>query len=145
MAKQGSMFRLTITILVILVVLIYTIFNTRLIIKGPVVDIFELKDGQEIESSLIDIKGQAKNISFISLNGRQIYIDKENIFQERILLNDRINPIEIYAKDKFGKEIHKKITLISKETKTPPIEKFTDIKNENEDLTQNTGVEPQSS
>ena len=45
MAKQGSMFRLTIILLIVGIVLTYVFFNTRLLIKGPEVEIYDLYDG----------------------------------------------------------------------------------------------------
>ena len=122
MARQGYMFRLTVTITIALLIIFYVVFNTRLIIKGPSVAIYDLKDGQIVEGDgLVEIKGSAQNISFISLNGRQIFMDeKTHQFNEKVLLTSHINPFEIFVKDKFGKEDRKNITLVYKNFK--PIE-----------------------
>lgn len=115
MSRQGSLFRLTIGFVVVIIVVAYTLFNSRLIIKGPVVIVESLTNGQIIEGdNLIEIKGKTENISFISLNGRQIFIDKDQNFSETILLTNKINPIEIYAEDKFGKITAQKFTLVYK-------------------------------
>jgi hypothetical protein len=119
MAKQGSLFRLTVTIVTVLLILIYIIFNSRLIIKGPVIEIFDLRDGQVFENDgLVEIKGSAKNISYISLNDRAIFIDENHNFKENFLMTNEINTVEIYAKDKFGKETRKRLTLVYKGTPT---------------------------
>ncbi len=95
---------------------------------GPIIEIYDLKNGQIIEGDgLIEIKGKAKNTSFISLNGRTIYIDEKNEFNEKILLSNQINKIEIYAKDKFGKEIRKNIILVYNRTPIPLPQIKTDV------------------
>lgn len=141
MSRQGSLFKITISTLIVLIVVFYTIFNTRLIIKGPSIEVFELQDGQKLEADLVNIRGLAKNISFISLNGRQIFIDENSEFNERLLLTNEFNEIEIYAEDKFGKKEIKKLTLV-RETGREDIENQIDIAldkfDENEDLASST-------
>lgn len=141
MSRQGSLFKITISTLIVLIVVFYTIFNTRLIIKGPSIEVFELQDGQKLESDLVNIRGLAKNISFISLNGRQIFIDENSEFNERLLLTNEFNEIEIYTEDKFGKKEIKKLTLV-RETGREDIENQIDIAldkfDENEDLASST-------
>ena len=112
MARQGSLFRLTITVIIILIVSLYTVFNTRLLIKGPEITLYDLKNGQKVEEDLVTIKGEADAISFLSLNGRQIFIDENKMFEERVLLTNRINKMEIYAEDKFGKTDMEKFILV---------------------------------
>ena len=113
MSKHGSMFRISLTITLVLIIVTYAIFNSRFIITGPIIEVYNFIDGQKIEGDgLIEIKGRTNNISFISLNGRQIFIDENKEFNEELLLTNKINPIEFYAKDRFGKEVRKKITLV---------------------------------
>ena len=112
MARQGSMFRLTIALIIIIIIVLYVVFNTRLLIKGPQVEIYDLQDGQKISEELVVIKGKATDISFISLNDRQIFIDEDQMFNEKMLLTNRVNKVEVYAKDKFGKEKKERLFLI---------------------------------
>lgn len=114
MAKQGSMFRLTIIVAVVLLLLGYAIFNTRLLISGPKIILEDLYNGMTVENDLIEIRGVAEGISYLSLNGRQIYVDQNHNFKEKVLLTDKINYIEIFAKDKFEKTQTKKITILNK-------------------------------
>lgn len=112
MAKQGSLFKLTLTIIIVFVVVTYAIFNTRLLIKGPEIEIIDLVSGQKIEEDLVEIKGKVNDISFISLNDRQIFIDENKMFKEKILLTNKINNVKIYAENKFGKSDLKEIILV---------------------------------
>jgi hypothetical protein len=112
MSRQGSMFKLTITLLISVVVIFYVIFNTRLLFRGPEITIYELTNGQKVTEGLVEIKGKANDISFISLNGRQIFIDENQMFSEKVLLTNKVNVVEIYAEDKFGKKDLEELTLI---------------------------------
>lgn len=114
MSRQGSLIKLIILLIVVGLVVGYAIFNSRFLRSGPEIEIYDLVDGQITEENIINIRGKAKNISFISLNGRQIFINENSEFNEKLLLTNKINPIEIYAKDKFNKEIRKNITLVYK-------------------------------
>lgn len=87
----------------------YAIWNARNLILGPQIDIFEPHDGVELESKTVFVKGTVKNASFISLNGRQIFIDNNGLFSEEVLPNLGYNVIEMKAEDRFGKKINKTI------------------------------------
>lgn len=112
MSKQGIFLKITLSGIIFLVVITYILFNTRLLIKGPQIKDLSVYDGQIIENNLIEISGKAENISYISLNGRQIFINGNKEFREEILLSNKINPIHIFTKDKFEKTDEKKITLV---------------------------------
>jgi uncharacterized SAM-binding protein YcdF (DUF218 family) len=67
-------------------------------------------------SSLATIKGKAQNATFISLNGREIYIDRDGSFSEPIALISGLSVITIDTQDKFGKSKEKKFQLVYKES-----------------------------
>lgn len=114
MAKQVSLVKIFITILIILVITGYAIFNSRFLRGGPELVLSSLQDGQIFTEDLATVSGYAKNISFISLNGRQIFIDENGNFKEKLLLTNKINPVKLYAEDRFGKKVYKDITLVYK-------------------------------
>ena len=70
---------------------------------------------QENNSSLVKVVGNAENAVYLSLNGREIFKDKEGDFEESISLPSGLNIITIDAKDKFGKTAEKKFELVYKE------------------------------
>ncbi len=67
---------------------------------------------QKDSSSLAFIKGTAPKATFISLNGREIFIDKEGNFSETISILPGFSVITIDAKDKFGKTAEKKFEIV---------------------------------
>lgn len=67
------------------------------------------------DTSLAKITGKAKNATFISLNGREIFIDKDGSFNESLALIPGLSVITINAQDKFGKSKEKKFQMVYKE------------------------------
>lgn len=66
-------------------------------------------------SSIAEIKGNAKNATHISLNGREIFIDKEGFFTEPIALLPGFSVTTLEAQDKFGNRAEKKFEVVYKE------------------------------
>jgi hypothetical protein len=106
---------------IILVVLIaggiigYSYYQSRNLIKGPQISLTSPVVGTTVENPLVSIEGTAKNISFITLNDRQIFVDNEGTFKEELLLSPGYNIWQIAAKDKFGRIVNKKIELVLQE------------------------------
>lgn len=63
-------------------------------------------------SPLITIKGNAKNATYLSLNGREIFIDKDGSFSEQVSLLSGLSVVTIDAQDKFGKVSEKKFQVM---------------------------------
>ena len=95
---------LVFSLFLIVVVLGYAIFSARHLIQGPQINVTSLKDGDVVTDPFVTIKGTTENINYISLNDRQIYIDSEGNFTEKLLLYDGYNIIKLYGKDKFNRE-----------------------------------------
>lgn len=66
-------------------------------------------------SSIAEIKGNAKNATHISLNGREIFINKEGFFTEPIALLPGFSVMTLEAQDKFGNRAEKKFEVVYKE------------------------------
>jgi len=67
-------------------------------------------------TSVATVSGYAKNATFISLNGREIFIGKDGNFSESIALIPGFSVVTIDAYDKFGKNKEKKFQLVYKES-----------------------------
>lgn len=95
--------------------LVYGVFNTRFLIKGPELVLAEIAPKESLiqtDSSHFVLKGTVTHSSFISINDRPITIDEEGNFAERFLLSDSINAITILARDKFGKETQRELKVV---------------------------------
>ena len=94
----------------------YGFFESYKLISGPRIDVSSPTDGQYLESALIDVKGTANNISFISVDDRPIFLDKTGSFSEKLILSPGYNIMSIKGQDKFGRSIEKRFGLFLKKT-----------------------------
>lgn len=76
------------------------------------IDIQASIEQKENGSNIFEIKGLAPRASYISLNGREIFINKEGQFSEPIALLPGFSVITINTRDKFGKTKEKKFELV---------------------------------
>ena len=116
--EGGFNIKLFVIIVSVLLLVSYGIFNARNLIMGPTIEIFSPAKNMETEENVIDIKGRAKNVTFISLNEKPIFVDEEGLFEEKLLLSPGSNIIQIKARDRFKKEIVKTINIYYKQSTT---------------------------
>ena len=107
--------RISLFILFGLIILDYSLFQAWKLISGPIVDIYTPQNGATYSQTLIEIDGRARNISYINLNDRPIFTDKDGYFKEKLLLSPGLNVIKLDARDKFKKYTEKKLEVILKE------------------------------
>ena len=62
-----------------------------------------IRDGDAVEQSAIEVSGTAKQVKILTLNGQEVFLDKDWKFNEEIVLLPGYNIITIIAEDKFGK------------------------------------------
>lgn len=77
--------------------------GTRDIASGPLVVIHEPADGHLSSSQLITVTGIARQIAFITLNGRQIYTKEDGTFSESLLVPTGSSILEVVGRDKFNR------------------------------------------
>ncbi|MDP6659536.1 MAG: hypothetical protein QF679_00835 [Candidatus Pacebacteria bacterium] len=97
-----------------LVILIggYVLFQARNIIIGPVVKIENPISGAVVDNPLVSISGVARNVSYISLNDRPIFIDEEGNFKEKLLVSPGYSIMTIVARDRFDRTTKEVIELV---------------------------------
>lgn len=92
---------------------VFAYMKMSFLIKGVQI---EAKIERVNTSSLAMIKGKAKNATYITINGREIYIDSDGSFSEPVALIPGFSVITIDTQDKFGKNKEKKFQLVYKES-----------------------------
>ena len=113
--NNTNIIKKSIYIILFIALIGYSLYNSRILIKGPEIIITEPSNGSVIEDSpLIRVKGSATNIAFIELNGKQINVNEDSVFDEPTLLYPGYNVITISAVDKFERNITEKIELVYK-------------------------------
>jgi hypothetical protein len=96
--------RIVIIVLFFLFIFTYGFFRAKDVIFGVKIRDVNIVDGTKYTENPVTIEGNARNAIHLLLNGREIFIDSDGNFRETIALLSGYNIIEIYAKDKFGKE-----------------------------------------
>ena len=98
-----------------LIIVGYSIFQAQKLISGPIIEVYTPQNGATYNQTLIGIEGRARNISYINLNDRAIFTDKNGYFEEKLLLSPGYNIIKLDARDKFNNYTEKKLEIILKE------------------------------
>ncbi len=104
--------KIVLGVLIICGIAAYSLYQAQNIIQGPQIALESPQNGATVDQSQVIIKGRAKNVAYISLNDRQIFVDKDGLFNEDLLLAPGYNVWRIEAKDKFGRTVSKKIELV---------------------------------
>ena len=98
-------------VLFFLILIGYSIFQARFLILGPGLEIVSPKDGVSVWDPLIIIEGKAKNISWISLNGQQIFTDEKGQWKEKLIVSEGLSIMTVKVKDRFGREAEKQVRI----------------------------------
>ena len=98
--------------IIFIIVLGYTFYEARFIISGPELTIFTPQNNATVTDSLLEIKGHVKNLSSLTINGRQIMITTDGLFADKLLLLDGYNTIEVKVRNKFGQENTKILGIV---------------------------------
>lgn len=98
-------------IIIIFVFILYSAYESYNLITGPKITILSPENGSSIDNNWFLLEGIAKNVSFISLNDRKIFIDDKGNFKEKLLLPYGYTIIKIDASDRFGKKVNKTLSL----------------------------------
>lgn len=113
--KSRITVRSVIVTLALCVIAGYTLYESRNLINGPTISIEQPSNGYSTIESIIEVKGQVKNISFISINDRKITVDESGWFKEKILLSVGYNVVKITVNDKFGRAKETLVEVIRKQ------------------------------
>ncbi|MDE1874681.1 MAG: hypothetical protein KGI79_03665 [Patescibacteria group bacterium] len=93
------------------IVLGYGTFRAKNLVEGPRIAINSPISGEAATSSIIEIRGTAENISFLTLDDGQIFTDSSGRFDEKVLLSSGYNVVTLKARDRFGRIVEKTLQL----------------------------------
>lgn len=96
-----------------IVLVLYSLFQARFLILGPRISIISPRDGASVQT-VVEVKGQAFNAAWLSLDDRQIFTDENGYFNEKLIVPAGLGIITVRAKDRFGREREKVITVINR-------------------------------
>jgi hypothetical protein len=112
--KMRKILAITLWVVSITIVLGYGTWRALLFIQGPSITVETPRNGVVVSDPFIEIRGSAKNISFITLNGARIYLNDEGVFDEHMLLAYGYNVITTEAVDRFGRKVRDDIEVVYK-------------------------------
>ena len=92
----------------------YSLYQARFLIIGPQIWIESPQDGEVLKNQLVTIEGGAENVVWISLNDRPIFIDEKGRWSEELIVSSGTSIMTLKARDRFGREEEKRITLVLK-------------------------------
>ena len=78
----------------------YTMFQARFLLAGPVVTLINPPEQVQTQRQ-ITLEGTARNIAYLTLNGRQIYTDKNGYFKEALVLENGYTITTLQAHDRY--------------------------------------------
>lgn len=110
--RLRTILQITIGGLFVLLIIGYSIYQAQDFWAGPEVEISTPADGAVTTKPLIHISGSTKRISFLSLNGRQIFTDRNGKFSEALLLAPGYNIITLAADDSFGRRAEEQLRIV---------------------------------
>lgn len=96
-------------------IIAYTIFQTKSINRGVVLNIEGIKDGEMFNTPIVPIQGSAVHASHLYVNGREIAVDIKGDFKYELVMSSGYNIITVEAEDRFSKSTRKIYNVFFKE------------------------------
>lgn len=106
--------------MVVLLFVLYVLFQARFILAGPQIT-FTGETTVAHTTRLVTVEGQAKNITHMTLNGRQIYTDTYGNFKEALVLENGYTIATLRAEDRYGRTTNLTRTFVLTKNKQPTI------------------------
>lgn len=93
-----------------LIVMGYAYYEARGLLFGPSIAVSS--EITEVHEPLVTIRGQADRIASLSMNGKNIPVTEEGVFEEPYLLTLGYNRIVLEASDKYGRTRRQIIEIV---------------------------------
>ena len=98
-----SLLKAATLITALLLIATYIVFQARFLIIGPEITL-KTEPAVQQNERIITLEGQARNITHLWLNDRQIYTDEQGNFTEALVLENGYTITTLRAKDRYGRE-----------------------------------------
>ncbi len=120
MSNPRKKLKNSLSIIIVLLLIVYGIFQSKDLLRGPIIDIEHPLDGATLQEKIVEVRGEAKNIAYINLNDRQIFVDNDGMFSETIIAPSGYSVIKLSARDKFG-ETEERLIRVYLAEESPPL------------------------
>jgi hypothetical protein len=102
----------------IVLVLGFVFGNIKDLLFGAPLSIHTVADGTTLSEGFLPVSGNARHAKSVSINGREVAIDRSGNFVDGVLLSPGYNVVEVALRDQFGKQKVKAYHLVLSETDT---------------------------
>lgn len=92
----------------------YGMFQARLLINGPELSLLSPAPYETITTTLMEIKGETKNVNTVKINGQTITMNTNGDFSEKLITPNGYGIILVEAENRFGQYTKKQIKIIGK-------------------------------
>ena len=110
--RQARIIRRSISACIVLFIAGYAASRTLSYLRGPSLTIMTPQNYALLTEPLLTVRGEARRVAKIRLNGREIFTNEEGIFEDRLLVPPGYSIMTITADDTFNRSITKTIHLV---------------------------------
>lgn len=89
----------------------YAAFQAANFVRGPEITVDSPQDGASVREALLEIRGTAHNLSYLTLNGDKIFTDEAGSWSEKTLLSPGYNIVTLRAQDRFNRTTEKQLHI----------------------------------
>ena len=97
--------------MIVLVVSSYGLFEGRKLLEGPKITITSPKNWSATSTSAIVVIGEAKNISFLTINDKPAFTDEQGHFSETLSPPSGYTTVTVASVDRFGRRASKSVSI----------------------------------
>ncbi|MFC1756722.1 hypothetical protein ACFLZC_00995 [Patescibacteria group bacterium] len=109
--------KISAVVVVAIILSFYFFHQAKAFLLGPQLTIDFPEDGQVLGDAFISVRGKTLNTVLLMVDGKQILTDSFGSFSKSLILAEGYNIIELSAKDKFDREINKKLKVVLNQNK----------------------------
>lgn len=103
-------------ILAVMIVGTYALYEFRNIIEGPKISITSPTNGSTPRGTVVTIEGRTENISMLTMNDKEIFVDTEGQFKEVRAMSPGYNVVKLYARDRHDRETSESVEFFIKQS-----------------------------
>ena len=99
---------------VFVIVAVYIFFQYSSLLFAPKLEVSKPRDNQVITGNVVEIEGKTDPYATVEIDNEETYVNIQGVFKKSEYLFSGSNKIDIVAKNRFGKESRKTITVTVK-------------------------------
>lgn len=97
--------------LIFSVVAMYLAFQFSFIFFGPKLIISSPKQGQVVESNVVEVSGETDPYATVTVNGEDVYVDLSGKFRKTLYVYSGSSEIVVLSKSRYGKETKETVQI----------------------------------